>query len=51
MLATIPSDTFPKGMKTLPEGWDLIEEDLTDMIRLAQMYFGVAMNRVLTSPD
>lgn len=38
--ATIPSDTFPRGMKTLPEGWDLIEEDLTDMIRLAQMYFG-----------
>lgn len=33
---TIPSDTFPRGMVTLPDGWPKIEDDLVDMIKLVQ---------------
>ncbi|MBL7828580.1 MAG: DUF1080 domain-containing protein [Saprospiraceae bacterium] len=32
---TYPSDSFPNGIKTLPDGWPRIEEDLVGMIEMA----------------
>ncbi|MEZ4931049.1 MAG: prolyl oligopeptidase family serine peptidase [Saprospiraceae bacterium] len=31
-----PSDTFPNGMITLPQGWDMVEEDLLKMLDMVQ---------------
>lgn len=39
MSGVLPSDTFPGGRKTLPEGWNLVEDDLLGMLDIVQMYF------------
>jgi pimeloyl-ACP methyl ester carboxylesterase len=40
MTSALPSDTFPQGMKTLPKGWGMIEEDLLHMLDMVQNNFG-----------
>jgi predicted peptidase len=36
MHGVVPSDTFPNGMITLPQGWDMVEEDLLKMLDMVQ---------------
>lgn len=39
ILGALPSDDFPEGRKTLPDGWDRIEDDLVSILDLVQRYF------------
>jgi predicted peptidase len=49
MLGAVQSDTFPGGIKTLPDGWDKVEEDLLTMLNFAQQYYqGDAQRTYLT---
>lgn len=40
MTGAVPSDTFPRDMKTLPDGWDLVEDDLLGMLDQVHAYLG-----------
>ncbi len=49
MLGAVQSDTFPGGRKTLPDGWDKVEDDLLTMLNFAQQYYqGDAQRTYLT---
>jgi pimeloyl-ACP methyl ester carboxylesterase len=39
MKGVVPSDTFPGGMITPPEGWNLVEDDLLAMLETVQRYY------------
>jgi predicted esterase len=45
MTGAVSSDEFPDGMQTLPEGWDLIEDDLLTILDMVQNYFQGDKNR------
>ncbi len=39
ILGSVPSDTFPRGIKTLPDGWERVEDDLLVMLDFVQNYY------------
>jgi pimeloyl-ACP methyl ester carboxylesterase len=48
MPGAMPSDTFPGGRKTLPEGWDMVEDDLLTMLDMVNNMGGDRQRTYLT---
>ena len=46
MTGAVQSDTFPGGMVTLPDGWDLVENDLLNMLDMVNENYRADRNRI-----